>query len=73
MTNRKILLYVFLLLGILYLYSAFKAVFSNAEVDEYELFFNWKVGKTLYFSVKTVLGIVFVTYAIGNLMKKKAS
>ncbi len=66
---KKLVLYGSLILGVLYLYSASKVLFIDSDIKEYELFFNWKVGKTVYLTIKIILGLVFISYFIGNRKK----
>lgn len=66
----KTLLWILLIIGISYLYSAAKVIFINTEIDEFELFFSWKVDRIIFLTIKIILGLFFLVYAGRHLIKK---
>lgn len=64
---RRIVNYIFLVLGLVYMISGLLLLFSESIEDTYTVFFGLELSKNGYVAYKTVIGALLVIISIIDL------
>ena len=64
---RRIINYIFLVLGLVYMISGLLLLFSESIEDTYTVFFGLELSKNGYVAYKTVIGALLVIISIIDL------
>ena len=64
---RKVVNYIFLVLGLVYMISGLLLLFQQDTQDTYSVFFGWELSKNGYVLYKVLVGAVLVLITIVDL------
>lgn len=71
--KKKIISGFFVALGLIYIKSAFSALFFLDESRDYELLFGWKSPRPIFIFVKSVIGLGLVTFNLKDILRSEIS
>ena len=67
---KKVIDFIFLFLGMVYLVSALILLFGKADPHNYEIFFGIELNRASYITYKMIIGVILIVVSSVDLLRK---